>query len=93
MVMATEIPRRLAEGRQTSENLSAELYTVLGVSTRVIQSDARCDSITINVTTDSSGRAAIEIVANRDMSALEAKGFLHDALFALARVGTFVASG
>ena len=42
-----------------------------------------CDSVVINVWTDVHGQRCLEVVSNREMTLLEAKGMLHDAMYAL----------
>lgn len=87
--MGNEMPKRLAEARSASEKLSldlAEAFTVLPGNTHMMTAESRpiCDSVVVNVWTDVHGRQSLEVVSNREMSVLEAKGFLHDALYTLA---------
>jgi hypothetical protein len=87
--MANEMPRRLAERRRVSEKLPGSLagaYRILRGDREDAQAMAppACESVTINVWTNAEGRPCLEIVGNRDLSVLETKGLLHDALWAIA---------
>lgn len=85
--MADNLPRRLAEAQATAATLPQEAF-------RVFESGKMCgpaneerlleDSLTINVWKDAEGRSCFELVSHHTMSSLEAKGLLHDALYALA---------
>lgn len=87
--MGNEIPKRLAEARRTSKRLSRELtqaYTVLPCADHETTTELRadCDSVVINVWSNAEGRQCLEITSNRELTVLETKGLIHDALYALA---------
>lgn len=71
-----ELPRRLAEDLSRSERLATDMKSAN--DERVLT-----DSMTINFWTDPDGRQHIEVTSDREMTPLQAKGLLHDALYSL----------
>ena len=93
--MRTEMPKRLAEARRTSRELSrklSEAHTVFCGEGDAASAESRndCESVTINSWTNAQGRHCVEVVSDHEMTVLEAKGLLHDAVYALAHADDFV---
>ena len=87
----------MAEAQRTTAKLATELphgFTILGPGGEGSGADDRseCESVTVKVWTTSDGRPCVEVVADREMSTLAAKGILHDALYALAHAGEVAVS-